>query len=94
MVDHGLPLGLADGVDEAIKAVRKQIRRGAKLIKICSTGGVMSRIDSPRAAQFTTPELKAMVEEATRTNMIVASHAHGTDGIVSWTYALCAGCRD
>lgn len=43
----------------------------------------MSRIDSPRAAQFTTPELKAMVEEATRTNMIVASHAHGTDGIVS-----------
>ncbi|KAK4502243.1 hypothetical protein PRZ48_005668 [Zasmidium cellare] len=79
----GMPLALADGVDEAIKATRTQIRRGAKLIKICSTGGVMSRIDSPRAAQFTNKELEAVVEEARRTGLVVASHAHGTEGIIA-----------
>lgn len=72
-IASGLPLHLADGVEEAIKAVRLQIRRGAKVIKVCSTGGVMSRIDSPRAAQFTPSELEAMVAEATRTNMVGAS---------------------
>lgn len=82
-INSGMPLCLTDGVDEAIKGTRKQIRRGAKLIKICSTGGVMSRIDSPRAAQYTSAELEAVVEEATRTGMVVASHAHGTEGIVS-----------
>lgn len=79
----GVPLQLADGVEEAIKAVRLQIRRGAKVIKICSTGGVLSRIDSPRAAQFNRSELAAMVEEATRTGLAVASHAHGTEGIIA-----------
>lgn len=87
-IAQGLPLHLADGVEEAIKAVRLQIRRGAKVIKLCATGGVMSRIDSPRAAQFTPAELRAMVEEATRTNMYVAAHAHGTEGIIA---ALKAG---
>ena len=87
-MQEGLPLHLADGVDGAIKAVRLQIRRGAKIIKICSTGGVLSRIDSPTAAQFNKTELEAIVEEATRTNLYVAAHAHGTDGIIS---ALKAG---
>lgn len=87
-MQEGVPLYLADGVDEAIKAVRLQIRRGAKLIKICATGGVLSRIDSPRAAQFNKSELEAIVEEATRTNMYVAAHAHGTEGIIA---ALKAG---
>ena len=87
-IQEGLPLYLADGVEGAIKAVRLQIRRGAKVIKICSTGGVLSRIDSPTAAQFNKTELEAIVEEATRTNMYVAAHAHGTEGIIS---ALKAG---
>ena len=47
----------------------------------------MSRIDSPRAAQFNTAELKAMVEEATRTNLLVAAHAHGTEGILAALHA-------
>lgn len=50
----------------------------------------MSRIDSPRAAQFTKSELEAMVEEATRTNILVAAHAHGTEGIIA---ALKAGVK-
>jgi imidazolonepropionase-like amidohydrolase len=89
-INHGLPLAVADGVEGAILAVRKQIRRGAKLIKICATGGVLSRIDSPTAAQFNKSELEAMVEEATRTNLIVAAHAHGTEGIIA---ALKAGVK-
>ncbi|KAF2765617.1 hypothetical protein EJ03DRAFT_354671 [Teratosphaeria nubilosa] len=89
-IEHGLPLCLADGVDSAVLAVRKQIRRGAKVIKICATGGVLSRIDSPTAAQFNNSELEAMVEEATRTNLLVAAHAHGTSGIIA---ALNAGVK-
>jgi imidazolonepropionase-like amidohydrolase len=79
----GMPYYLADGVEQAILAVRKQIRRGAQVIKICATGGVLSRIDSPRAAQFNKSELEAMVEEAVRTNLVVAAHAHGTSGIIA-----------
>ena len=89
-INHGLPLWICDGVDECIKAVRTQIRRGAKVIKVCATGGVMSRIDSPRAPQFSPSELKAMVEEAARASLIVAAHCHGKAGIIA---ALKAGVR-
>ena len=66
------------------------IRRGAKVIKVCATGGVMSRIDSPTAPQFSPPELRAMVEEAKRASMIVAAHCHGKAGIIN---SLNAGIR-
>ena len=43
---HVMPLtveeGIANGVDEVRKAVRYQIKYGAKLIKVCASGGVMS----------------------------------------------------
>jgi len=73
-IEHGLPFHLCDGVDECLKAVRIQIRRGAKVIKVCATGGVLSQIDSPDAPQFSSAELKAMVDEAARTDRIVAAH--------------------
>ena len=50
----------------------------------------MSRIDSPTAPQFSPPELRAMVEEATRASLIVAAHCHGKAGIIA---ALEAGVR-
>ena len=89
-INHGLPMCICDGVDECIKSVRLQIRRGAKVIKVCATGGVMSRIDSPTAPQFFPPELRAMVEEAARASLIVAAHCHGKAGIMA---ALEAGVR-
>jgi len=58
-------LKVCDGVEECVKAVREQIRRGAQAIKIHVTGGVLSLIDSPQAAQFSPVELQAMVDEAT-----------------------------
>ena len=79
----GLPLELADGVEQAIAAVRKEICRGAKVIKICATGGVGSRLDSPRTARFNHFELEYMVDEARRANLVVAAHAHGTRGIIA-----------
>ena len=87
---HGVPFYLCDGVDECIKAVRLQIRRGARIIKVCATGGATSLIDSPHGAQFSRQELRAIVEEAERANMIVAAHCHGTKGILN---AIHAGCK-
>lgn len=89
-IRHGFPLWICDGVDNCINAVRTQIRRGAKVIKVHATGGVMSRIDSPMAPQFSAPELKAMVEEANKAGLLVAAHCHGKVGIMN---ALRAGVK-
>jgi imidazolonepropionase-like amidohydrolase len=84
------PLCIADGVDECRKAVRLMIRRGAKIIKVLASGGVLSRDDDPELQQFSDEELKVIVEEAARTNRIVAAHVHGKAGIMA---AIKAGCK-
>jgi imidazolonepropionase-like amidohydrolase len=85
-VDH---LGiLCDGVPEVTKAVRLNLRRNAKVIKICASGGVMSEIDHPIHQQFSHEELVAIVEEAGRAGRFVAAHCHGKPGIMA---ALRAG---
>jgi imidazolonepropionase-like amidohydrolase len=81
--DHGMPMYLCDGVDECVKAVRRQIRDGAKVIKICATGGVLSLIDDPQHAEFSPAEIKAIVDEAARAHRIVAAHCHGKAGIMN-----------
>ena len=63
---HGVPLVVADGVPQCIKVVRQQLRRGAKCIKICTSGGVSSDRDDPKHQQFSDEEIRAMVEEAAR----------------------------
>jgi imidazolonepropionase-like amidohydrolase len=73
--------GIADGVDDVMRAVRYQIKHGAKVIKVCATAGVLSFESSVGAQQFTEAELKAAVEEAARHDMRVAAHAHGAAGI-------------
>lgn len=80
---EGMPMFLADGVDECIRAVRLQIRNGAKVIKICATGGVLSLIDDPGCPEFSPAEIKAIVEEAARADRIVAAHCHGKRGIMN-----------
>lgn len=74
---------MADGVDECRRAVRLQVRRGAKCIKILATGGVMSLDDNPNDAQFCKDEMDALVEEATRMGRAVASHCHAKEGILA-----------
>jgi len=80
---HWSELGVADGIDAVRHKVRENIKYGADLIKICATGGVMSKGDDPNASQYTREEMKAIVEEAHRLGRKVAAHAHGAEG-VSW----------
>jgi imidazolonepropionase-like amidohydrolase len=83
-------LRLADGVDECARAVREQLRRNAKVIKVCASGGVLSEVDDPIHQQFTAQELRAVVEIAGLADRVVAAHCHGKAGIMA---ALAAGVR-
>jgi imidazolonepropionase-like amidohydrolase len=82
-MELGPEAGIADGVDEAMKAVRYQAKHGVRVIKICATGGVFSFSQNAEigAQQYTLQELEAIVREAHKLGLKVAAHAHGTDGI-------------
>ena len=73
--------GVADGVDAAVRAVRYQIKHGARVIKVCATAGVLSFDATLGAQQLSDAELQAIVQEASRHGLKVAAHAHGTEGI-------------
>lgn len=80
--------GVADGPWAARTAVRRNIKYGADLIKTCSTGGVLSKGTKVGAPQYTLEELTALVDEAHSRGLKVASHAHGSEGVIN---ALKAG---
>ena len=78
----GMPDGVCDGVEEVRKKVREVLRAGAEVIKVCSTGGVMSPTDHPNFTQFTEEELRVMVQEGQfRNGVKVMAHAQGSEGI-------------
>lgn len=79
--EQGPEEGVADGIDEVLRAVRYQTKHGAKVIKICATAGVLSFEGPVGAQQFSEDEMRAIVEEAARHGLRVAAHAHGTEGI-------------
>ncbi len=83
ILEFGPKQGIADGVDEIIKAVRYQAKHGVRVIKVCATAGVFSFSQQAAigAQQYSLDELRAVVEEATRLGLKVAAHAHGTEGI-------------
>ncbi|MGH8862801.1 MAG: metal-dependent hydrolase family protein, partial [Jatrophihabitantaceae bacterium] len=81
---------LCDGVAECIRAVRAQLRLGARVIKICASGGVLSELDDPIHQQFNADELTAIVETAGMAQRSVMAHCHGKPGIMA---ALEAGVR-
>ena len=78
---HYKDQGVADGPQEARAKVREVVKYGADLIKVCASGGVLSKGDQPGTAQYTLDELKAIVEEAHRLGRRVAAHAHGAQSI-------------
>lgn len=73
--------GVADGPWTMVQKVRQNIKYGANTIKLCVTGGVLSKGTKVGAQQMHQSEITAAVEEAHRRGMIVAAHAHGTEGI-------------
>ena len=73
--------GVADGPWAAVQKVRENIKYGADVIKICATGGVLSKGTKVGVQQYSLAEMQALVEEAHRRGLTVAAHAHGTEGI-------------
>jgi imidazolonepropionase-like amidohydrolase len=91
MIAHpGRPSGLVDGPDEMRHKVRELVRMGADVIKVATSGGVLSPRDDPRHAHFRPAELETLVEEATAAGIFVMAHAQGADGIKN---AVRAGIR-
>jgi imidazolonepropionase-like amidohydrolase len=79
--DPGPKEGVVNSVDDAKKAVRQRYKNGADLIKITSTGGVLSVAKSGQNPQFTVEEIKAICETAKDYGFHVAAHAHGDEGM-------------
>lgn len=86
----GRPAGIVDGPEEMRKRVREIIRAGANVIKVHTSGGVLSPRDSPKHAQFRPDELAALMAEANAAGLPVMAHAQATDGIKN---AVRAGIR-
>ncbi|WSL05005.1 amidohydrolase family protein [Streptomyces sp. NBC_01288] len=75
---------LADTVDESRLAVRKVLRAGADVVKICASGGMASPYDQPEDEGLMEEEIRAVVDECRRHGgKPVAAHAQGTAGIIN-----------
>lgn len=72
---------IANSPAEFRALVRMVHKYGAEVIKVCMTGGVLSKGDSVGAQQLSYDEIKAVVDEAHMLGLKVAVHAHGTAGI-------------
>lgn len=86
----GRPHNIVDGPDEMRKKVRELIRAGADVIKVCTSGGVISPRDDPQHPHFMADELDVLVAEATAAHRFVMAHAQATEGIKN---AVRAGIR-
>jgi imidazolonepropionase-like amidohydrolase len=72
---------VCDGPYDCRRATRRAIKFGADMIKITSTGGVLSDTTTGTSQQMTSNELKEVIDTAHSLGRKVASHAHGADGI-------------
>ncbi|HEY2709447.1 MAG TPA: amidohydrolase family protein [Caulobacteraceae bacterium] len=81
-------VGVCDGVDSCRRAVRLQVAQGADAIKFVATGGVLSNISAGVDQQFTTDEIRTIIETGHQLGRRVSAHAHGLAGINA---ALSAG---
>lgn len=73
--------GVCDGADGCRAAVRRQVKRGADVIKVTVTGGVLSETATGTGLQFTEDELLAIVETSHALGRKVTGHAHEKAGI-------------
>src|SRR5688572_11785224 len=86
----GVPSTIVDGTDEMRLKVRELVRMGADVIKVATSGGVLSPRDKPTHAHFRLEELQVLVEEANAAGIFVMAHAQATPGIKN---AVKAGIR-
>ena len=79
---HGWTIGVeADGPAEVRAAVMTEIERGADVIKLFPTGGVLGSGTHGFEVVMSMEELKAAVDEAHRHDVLVGAHIHGPEGI-------------
>jgi imidazolonepropionase-like amidohydrolase len=78
------------GVENARLIVRAQIERGVNVIKVMATERAGLPDTDPRKRVFTDEEIAAVVDEARKSNIFVAAHAHGNEGAYA---AVKAGVR-
>jgi imidazolonepropionase-like amidohydrolase len=83
--DIQLPWDLHYGEANSPWEVRQKVRllahNGVDVIKMLSTGAVLTHGSSPGSIEFTEEELEAGVEEAKNFGLRVAVHAHAAQGI-------------
>src|ERR671926_89141 len=86
----GRPDTVVDGPHEMRRTVRELLRAGADVLKVATSGGVLSARDDPRHPHFRPAELDVLVEEARAAHVAVMAHAQGAEGIKA---AVRAGIR-
>ncbi len=63
------------------RAVAERVERGCDVVKVMATGGYMTPTFPMWEAQFSTEELRLIVEEAHRAGLPVTAHCHALVGI-------------
>jgi len=91
MATHpGAPDTIVDGPEEMRRVVRLLVRHGADVIKIATSGGVLSPRDKPTHGHFRDDELAVLASEAAAADVPIMAHAQATSGIKA---AVRAGIR-
>jgi imidazolonepropionase-like amidohydrolase len=86
---HGWTMAYeVDSPDEARKAAREQMKRGADVLKLLATGGIVTPGEEMGEPQMTVDEMRAAVEVVHGKGKRVMAHAMGPVGIQA---ALAAG---
>jgi len=73
--------GVAEGAEAVRARAREILDRGADLVKICATGGIMTEESDPMACQYTAAELSEAVNEARRRGRDTAAHVLTREGV-------------
>lgn len=81
---HGHFIGFeVDSADELVKGIRALVKAGADVVKIMSTGGVLTPGIGAQRASYTSEQLAIAVAEAHEAGLRVATHSIGATGILN-----------
>jgi imidazolonepropionase-like amidohydrolase len=80
--------GEADGIAGLQAAIAERVTRGADVVKVMATGGVITPGWGPHESQYTVEELAAATDAAHAAGKPITAHAHGPRGIAD---AVAAG---